>query len=68
MHKVNFGKRLSELGYAKQRNKGKDYWMAQPIEGNGFIQDYEMIYSLVDKPSDSNEDSLAEKWYSQIRV
>lgn len=44
MNKVRFGKRLSELGFAKRRSGGKDYWLALPIEGNGFVFGYVMEF------------------------
>jgi putative DNA primase/helicase len=37
MNKVRFGKRLVELGFTKRRSGGKDYWLVDPIEGNGSV-------------------------------
>ena len=37
MNKVNFGKRLGDLGFSKRRSSGKDYWLVQPADGNEFV-------------------------------
>lgn len=62
VHKGNFGKQLSERGFIKKRSGGKDYWLAQAIEGNGFIWDSEMTFSPTVTPVDSNVVSWAKKY------
>ncbi len=63
MNKVRFGKRLSELGYAKRRSGGKDYWLVIPVEGNGFVGYDGITFSPTVTPYDSNVINLANQQY-----
>lgn len=63
MNKVRFGKRLSDLGYAKRRSGGKDYWLVIPVEGNGFIRYDGITFSPTVTPYDSNVINLANQQY-----